>query len=312
MTRRLVLTGLIGVTGVCGGLAGCASSWDTMTSKSFKEKPFHHMFGKKDDPLTVLRVNQDGGGDVRAKAMRQLKEPLKSGGSQEDQDEVVDHILGPAATSDPSPVIRAAAIDALGRFDDPRVPKLLIAAYHQATGRSAAAPAAAPEPAVTLTGHSPERLAGQDVRAGGGGRKPGEPDRLGLAGPSGFPADVVTMLRTRSLTGLARAGSPDAVQFVGGVATGAEDDADRDVRLAAVRALGGVRQKESVVALAKVLSAEKSRDIGLASRAHEGLVSLTGKSLPAEPEKWDEVVQAGAEVAPEPTGVQRAIGLFTP
>lgn len=298
MTRRLVLTGLIGVTGVCGGLAGCASSWDTMTSKSFKEKPFHHMFGKKDDPLTVLRVNQDGGGDVRAKAMRQLKEPLKSGGSQEDQDEVVDHILGPAATSDPSPVIRAAAIDALGRFDDPRVPKLLIAAYHQATGRSAApAPAAAPEPGLTLTG---------------GGRKPGEPDRLGLAGPSGFPADVVTMLRTRSLTGLARAGSPDAVQFVGGVATGAEDDADRDVRLAAVRALGGVRQKESVVALAKVLSAEKSRDIGLASRAHEGLVSLTGKSLPAEPEKWDEVVQAGAEVAPEPTGVQRAIGLFTP
>lgn len=298
MTRRLVLTGLIGVTGVCGGLAGCASSWDTMTSKSFKEKPFHHMFGKKDDPLTVLRVNQDGGGDVRAKAMRQLKEPLKSGGSQEDQDEVVDHILGPAATSDPSPVIRAAAIDALGRFDDPRVPKLLIAAYHQATGRSAApALAPAPEPGLTLTG---------------GGRKPGEPDRLGLAGPSGFPADVVTMLRTRSLTGLARAGSPDAVQFVGGVATGAEDDADRDVRLAAVRALGGVRRKESVVALAKVLSAEKSRDIGLASRAHEGLVSLTGKSLPAEPEKWDEVVQAGAEVAPEPTGVQRAIGLFTP
>jgi hypothetical protein len=102
------------------------------------------------------------------------------------------------------------------------------------------------------------------------------------------------------------------VQFLSEVATGKDTEADRDVRLAAVRALGSIRQKESVTALAKVLSDEKARDIGLASRAHEGLVTLTGKSLPAEPEQWNEVVQAGVDVAPEPSAVQRAIGLFTP
>ncbi len=295
MTRRLVLSGL---AGVCGGLAGCASTWDKVSSKDFKEKPMHSMFGHKDDPLTVLRNNEGGGGDVRAKAMREIKEPLKSGGSQEDQDEVVDHILGPAATSDPSPVIRAAAIDALARFDDPRGPKFLLAAYHQAVGR-----APTPAPVVPANAVSGQRL---PVSTGPLG------DKLNLAGPSGYPADVVTMLRTRCLIGLARAGTPDAVQFLSDVATGKDTDADRDVRLAAVRALGTIRQKESVTALARVLSDEKSRDIGLASRAHEGLVTLTGKTLPAEPERWNEVVQAGVEVAPEPSTVQRAIGLFTP
>ncbi len=295
MTRRLVLSGLVGA---CGLATGCASTWDKVTSQDFKEKPFHSMFGHKDDPLTVLRNNEGGGGDIRARAMRDLREPIHSGGSQEDQDEVVDHILGPAATSDPSPVIRAAAIDALARFDDPRVPKLLVAAYHQATGR-----VRQPETPEQPIAQSGLRM---PVSTGPLG------DRLSLSGPTGFPADVVTMLRSRALTGLARAGTPEAVKFVSSIATGEEQDADRDVRLAAVRALGTVRKKESVVALAKVLSSEKTRDVGMASRAHDGLVALTGKSLPAEPEKWDEVVQAGAEVAPERGTVERAIGLFTP
>lgn len=242
--------------------------------------------------MHVLRTNPDGG--ERANAMRRVKEPLAQGGTQEEQDELVAQILGPAAATDPSPVVRAAAIDALGRFHDPRVPGLLIAAYHQATGRKEGA---APPPV---------RPAGEPMLLS---------DRLGLHGPSGFPPEVVGTLRTKCLDGLARANTPEAAQFLGKIATGGssvDDPSDRDVRLAAVRGLGKIRQKESVPILAKVLADEKNRDVGLASRAHEGLVSLTGKDLPPEPEQWNGVVQAGYEIAPEASTVQRAIGLFTP
>ena len=59
-----------------------------------------------------------------------------------------------------------------------------------------------------------------------------------------------------------------------------------------------MKSKESVVTLAAVLNAEKARDIALASRAHEGLVELTGQELPADPDQWNQVVQAGFELAP--------------
>ena len=38
-----------------------------------------------------------------------------------------------------------------------------------------------------------------------------------------------------------------------------------------------------------------------------GLVRLTGKNLPPDPQKWNEVVQAGVTIAPEPTWVENAI-----
>ena len=40
---------------------------------------------------------------------------------------------------------------------------------------------------------------------------------------------------------------------------------------------------------------------------HDGLVRLTGKNLPPEPQKWDAVVQAGVVIAPEPTWVDNAV-----
>jgi len=43
------------------------------------------------------------------------------------------------------------------------------------------------------------------------------------------------------------------------------------------------------------------------SRTHAGLVSLTGKMLPAKPEQWNAVVQAGAVIAPEPTWIDNTV-----
>ena len=67
--------------------------------------------------------------------MRRLKEPLRDNRTQQEQDAVID-VLARAATSDPSPVLRLAAIEALGRFEDPRAAGILVIAYQNAHGRN--------------------------------------------------------------------------------------------------------------------------------------------------------------------------------
>jgi HEAT repeats len=274
--RLLPVAGLV-VASV--GLAGCVSTVDTLTSRRFREKPYDTLF-KPGDPLTVMRTSQEG--DELARAMRRLKEPLTDGRPQEEQDEAV-KLLTTAATSDPSPVVRVAAVDALGRFQDPRAVGILTAAYHQATGGAVPKP-----PAGTLTGLSGEKFS--------------------LAGPTGFAPEMVTVIRTRVVESLANTGRPEAVPVLTQVATAKDDEAetDRDVKLAAVRGLARLRVPESATALAQVLTAEKGKDPALAGRAHEGLVSLTGQSYPADPKKWQAVVQAGVTIAPEPDAIQRA------
>jgi HEAT repeat protein len=277
VTRLLPVAGLV-VASV--GLAGCASTVDTLTSRKFRQRPFEALFNPG-DPLTVMRTSPEG--DERAAAMRRLKEPVLSGRPQEEQDEAV-QLLTTAATSDPSPVVRVAAVDALGRFQDERAVGVLTAAYHQAAGVAA-------KPKV--------------VQAGFGGA-----DRLSLAGPVGFAPEMVTVIRTRVVESLAQTGRAEAVPVLTRVATGQDEDGpdpDRDVRLAAVRGLAKLRVPESAVALARVLADEKGKDPALAGRAHEGLVSLTGQPHPADPEQWNAVVQAGVTIAPEPDAVQRAV-----
>jgi hypothetical protein len=73
-----------------------------------------------------------------------------------------------------------------------------------------------------------------------------------------------------------------------------------------------MRQREAVVALAKVLADENGKDLTLEHLAHEGLVGLTGKTYPADPAAWNGVVQAGFEIAPEPSPIQKALGVLTP
>src|SRR5437763_782410 len=95
---------------------GCAGTWDTVTSRRFKDDPFHVMF-HSDDPNQVLKSSEEAG--MRAKAMLEIKEPKKAGGTEEEQFQIL-QILATSATSDKHPQCRMNAIAALGRFEDPR------------------------------------------------------------------------------------------------------------------------------------------------------------------------------------------------
>jgi hypothetical protein len=277
-------------------LTGCAGTWDMISSRNFRKAPFGTI--KKavspEDPMVVLRANPPRDGDERAAAMRRLKEPIQAGLPQADQDEILD-MLGRTASSDASPVLRMAAIDALGKFTDPRAPGILIIAYQKAHGRA--------------EGVADPTTAESGIQLASGNRQAGRTSLVPLSGPVGFSPDVVETIRCRAAESLGHTNSADAIPFLSAVASGPagpnspEGCDDREVRLAALRGLTACRQPESVAAMSKVLAAERGKDSALVGRAHDGLMSLTGKRLPPDPQKWNEVVQAGAVVAPEPTWI---------
>ena len=186
--------------------AGCAGMWDAVTSRRFLDEPFKTV-GKvisPDDPMVVLRADPPRAGDEIAKAMHRLKEPIHNKGTQEDQDWIVD-LLSRAATTDNSPVLRYAAISALGRFDDPRTASILVLAYQNAEG-----PKIGPKPLTnnvvqiggTSAGRSPTRSGSElwDLKNG----------------PTGFPADTVAAAAV-PVPGVAR---PDAQGRSGAVPRG--------------------------------------------------------------------------------------------
>ena len=287
-------------------LTGCAGTWDTISSRKFRKDPLnttYHLI-RPEDPMVILRSDPPRAGDERAKAMRRLKEPLTNGLSQQDQDQIVD-LLARSATNDASPVLRMAAIEALGRFEDARAPGILMIAYQKAHGRAEGTPDPMPESGIQLAG-------------GPNGRTPGRLASLvPLTGPTGFSPDTVEAIRCRSLESLGRTNRPEVVQFLGAVAAGpttqsAPEGSEVEVRLAAIRGLAKCRQPEAVAVLSRVLAAESGKDTAIVGRAHDGLVHLTGKRIPADPAKWNEVVQAGVTIAPEPTWVDTAFEWVKP
>ena len=297
----------IGLAVASVALAGCAGTWDTITSKRFRDHPKETIkkMWTPEDPVAVLRSDPPRDGDERADAMHRLKEPSKNKGTQEDQDAII-KILADAAQYDPSPVLRMEAIGALGRFEDPRAVGILIAAYQNAHGRKPTDPAPP----------SPTASSGVIQTSGtSAGRKPTHLlERFPITGPTGYPPEWVSSIRCRSLDSLGRTQNLDAAKFLATVAganghdIAVEGSDDREVRIAAIRGLGRCRQQESVMALARVLTSEINKpDTAIIGRAHEGLVRLTGKQLPPDPQKWNEVVQAGFEIAPEPTWWDNAI-----
>ena len=292
MTRFALLTVAISAS----AFTGCASTWDAISSRKVRQDPMS-LF-KSEDPMHVLR-NKVAGGE-RAVAMRNLKEPAAIGASAAEQEEVL-QILAQAAMTDPSPVVRTAAIDALGRFRDPRAVQLLIAAYQKADGIPGGTALSSVTPGVEPVGALDKK---------------GVEDLLGLSGPIGFQPELTTTIRQRAVVALAKSNSPEAVAFLAQVAVGdgkgsTEKSEDREVRVAAVRGLGQMRQKPAVVALSQVLQAETGKDVVLASRAHEGLVELTGQNLSADPAKWNSVVQTGFEVSSGPTWLDKTLAPLT-
>src|SRR5437588_747524 len=106
-------------------LVGCASFWDDVTARDFK---FKDLYTRK-DPVSVLNTNDDG--DQRAKALRSLTEPRIRGGTEVEQQRTIE-VLSRAAISEPQPCVRIAAIETLGKFQDPRAVTALTGAYESA------------------------------------------------------------------------------------------------------------------------------------------------------------------------------------
>src|SRR5215207_7117022 len=188
--------------------------WDAVTSRNFRDAPFKtvgHVI-VPEDPMVVLRADPPRSGDDRAKAMHRLKEPIRSGSTQQDQDQIVE-MLERAATADKSPVLRYAAVEALGRFEDERAPRILMLAYQKADGRTEQQLKTTPAAVLAIGGTS-------------AGRAPTRPgvEMASLAGPSGYAPDTVATLRCRCLESLGRTHRPEAARFLATVAGTAGPD----------------------------------------------------------------------------------------
>lgn len=285
-------------------LAGCAQTWEAVSSQRFREAPLttlKHLI-RPEDPVTVLLADPPRSGDEQAAAWQRLTAERFQQCAPEEQVRLW-HMLEHAATRDSSPVVRMAAIQALGRFPDPRVVGVLIAAYLRADGYS--------EGSLVSSLSTGERVAGTEPSAG---RWPtrAAAEALPLSGPRGYPPEWTTAIRCRALEALGHTQTVEAVRFLAAVAgvhpdTPAPGSDEREVRLAAIRALARCRQPEAVEALAKVLKHNAdSSDTALVHRTHEGLVRLTGHRLPPDPYRWDEMLQAGVTIAPEPSWWEEA------
>jgi hypothetical protein len=124
---RFVAFSLFLLLAALGGASGCATQfWDDVRRN---DRSFAVVFGHS-DPLTVL--GESTSGDQRARAFRELQEPLTQGGSQKEQDNVV-QILVKAAGTERHAICRIAAIESLRKFKDPRAVEGLKDAYYNAS-----------------------------------------------------------------------------------------------------------------------------------------------------------------------------------
>ncbi|MFO0876762.1 MAG: HEAT repeat domain-containing protein [Gemmataceae bacterium] len=105
-------------------LAGCSN----MDEFSWKKMNFE-VFREPENPVEIIRTSKDG--NLRARALRALHEPLATGGTQEEQDAII-NILTYSASHESQPWCRIAAIDTLRKYRDPRAADGLKEAYYRA------------------------------------------------------------------------------------------------------------------------------------------------------------------------------------
>ena len=99
---------------------GCAVTWDEMTSKEFK---IAQLWSTPPSPMQVLETSTDG--SARAKAFTRLDEARNDPTLENKQIDM----LQKAALADRDALVRMAAIRTLGRYTDPRAPKILADVY---------------------------------------------------------------------------------------------------------------------------------------------------------------------------------------
>jgi HEAT repeat protein len=254
----------VGLAGL--GLCGCAVTWDDVTSRDFHAKDF---FAKPEDPLVVLRDSKDG--DKRAKAFRALKEPRQNGGSEQDQDFVLD-LLKTAATQESRYYVRLEAVRKLGEFKDPRAVPPLVDAYFKADALKTAS--AGPEMKGLVSTLRCEVLRG-----------------LGNNGNPAAADHLVWVLKQGPVEGP----EADRRQVL-------------DERITAARALRNYPQANSTDALALVLKTEK--DVALRDAATDSLQACTGKKLPADYAAWDDYLHRQGGNRPEMLAAEKKKGIM--
>jgi len=108
------------------GLTGCTVYDNFMANRSFGVQRSY----SRDEALKVIAEDSDH--NKRARAFTCLKEPIRNGGSDKDQ-EVVLNVLCTAAAKESQAYCRLCAIQSLRTFKDPRAVKGLEDAYYEAT-----------------------------------------------------------------------------------------------------------------------------------------------------------------------------------
>ncbi len=250
--------GLLVAAGLAGlGLSGCALTWDDITSRDFK---MADAWAKPPDPLVVLSQSTDG--DQRAKAFRALKEPKLNGGTDHEQD-IILNMLAERACKETHYYPRLEAMRKLGEFKDPRAVPALVEAYYHA-----------------------ETLMGRDRTINRGLISTFRCEVLRGLGNNGDPAAADLLVRV----------------LTQGSVEGASEDKRLvlDERITAARALKHYPQYRSTEALALVLKNDK--DVALRDCATESLQACTGKNLPNDYAAWDDFLhhQPGGQPPPAP------------
>jgi HEAT repeat protein len=258
--------------------AGCSGFWEDVTSHEFELKS---LYTSPPDPLVVL--SQDKDGDHRRKALLRLQEPKTHGGTDQQQ-EVVLNLLADIATKDPQPLCRLAAIKTLGTFKDPRAAQKLEAAYF-------AADRSRPDDSLTV----------RQVAA--------------ISVANHFTPETANLIKVQSIQAMGDTGSDAVLAHLVTVVrqpTGEGSDLERpanlDERIAAARALGHFSQAQATEALLKVL--ETDRDVALRDRAAESLQKITGKNLPADFKAWNDFLHPPGGAAPPAPKPKPWFGLF--
>jgi HEAT repeat protein len=260
------------------GPVGCSGFWDEVTSHEFE---FKSLYSSPPNPLVVLAEDKDG--DHRRKALLRLQEPNTHGGTAQEQEMVLE-LLANIAVKDPQPLCRLAAIDALGKFKDPRAVKIIETAYY-------AADKSRPSDSATL-----RQVASLSVTS------------------NHFTPDTSNLIKVQSIEALGNTANDGALALLvlvlrqpTGDGSDLERPANLDERIAAARALSHFTQAQATEALLKVLETDK--DVALRDRAAESLQKITGKELPADFKAWNEFLHPPGGRPPAPAR-PKWLGLF--
>ena len=116
-----------------------------------------------------------------------------------------------------------------------------------------------------------------------------------------FPSDTATVVQCEALWALGETHNPAAVDLLTRVVRApepaldvaeAEKQQEHERRIAAARALGNFKHYQATEALVQVLRTNK--DVALRDRAHDALVSSTGKDLGEDPAAWQKLMDEHA------------------